>query len=704
MPYPEVKTESYSNIGGVNQKASQYQTGLNEVLKCTNLDLTKPGSLTKRPGSLAYAQIGPTFGFTALVSITGNTFIIGTYGYTIANIIPSAILGVYQYSKINGASYQIFAGQGPTFAVLTQGIAIGFTSLGGTLSYYVSPSIPYVFNGSSAVLATGLDLRIVDPWVSGSNLQNVIDPLGISNYVAVFPNNNTALYSFTTFVDYLFYANGSLLQKFDGQTATLFSIPPGIGNVFEPTFASGGASGTGRVVFSAGKYIYSYGYTNERAYSGPGLDTRGTDPFSGDPIGFPVVVPAGSTYTSISISGLTSPILPTLINGVTTYLNPYGLSQMVIYRTPVGQDNFFEIDRVPLTTTTYTDVGMPLGVNQSPATLWFTLAPRFLEIYNNQFFMAGFSSLLSTVYFSAIGEPEGIGATASFEVRTNDGDRITGLKTYYSSLAILKRFSIHQLTGTDPSNFQLNEISDQYGCLSNRAACVYQDKLLFLDRQGIVEFNGANIGIMSNRLEPIFRRMNLTAALDTAMMVHVETRNEIWCAFPIDGATYNNHMVVYDYVANGFYEVEGPEFSYLNLMNGNLLFPAAFNGGYSGLISYFGSSQLGYFPNDNGIGFSCVMQPRFMDGGFGYSVEKQFRRLFLDLDPLGISSTVQVNFRKNEGASIVYGTTMPVGPFQHRIDFGIPGKTISAEVGFYNASLPIRINGWTYHSRFQRDR
>ena len=44
--------------------------------------------------------------------------------------------------------------------------------------------------------------------------------------------------------------------------------------------------------------------------------------------------------------------------------------------------------------------------------------------------MAGFSAQPSRVYWSNIGEPEGVDPSFFAEFRTNDGDRLTGLKVY----------------------------------------------------------------------------------------------------------------------------------------------------------------------------------------------------------------------------------------------------------------------------------
>ena len=58
MPYQKLKSENYTNLGGVNVKISPYLTGDNEFLAIFNMDFTTPGSLTKVPGTTQY--IGAT--------------------------------------------------------------------------------------------------------------------------------------------------------------------------------------------------------------------------------------------------------------------------------------------------------------------------------------------------------------------------------------------------------------------------------------------------------------------------------------------------------------------------------------------------------------------------------------------------------------------------------------------------------------------
>jgi hypothetical protein len=328
------------------------------------------------------------------------------------------------------------------------------------------------------------------------------------------------------------------------------------------------------------------------------------------------------------------------------------------------------------------------------------LAPKYVELYNNQLFMAGFSSLPSTVYWSEIGEPEAIDPTYFAEFRTNDGDVIRALKAYQSDLIVLKERSVHRLVGDNPSNFLTQQVSDQYGCVSNRAAITFENYLWFLDPKGIVEYNGANIQIVSNKIEPTFTSMNVAAARENACGIHFRQQNEVWFAIPTNGATYNNTIVVYDYLAQAWTTYKGVDASSVAIIGSYIQQKTPFIGGYSGNIFHFGAS----FFADNGNGFSCVAQSRFICP-MGESTEEQYRRLFLNINPIsGVTQPININLRTNYNQdTIVSQRTMYQNPFQSRIDFGIPARSLSIEFSHFSASLPFRLDGFTIESRFQRD-
>lgn len=477
---------------------------------------------------------------------------------------------------------------------------------------------------------------------------------------------NNGIFDFVTFVDRLFMANGQDFFKFDGTNPSNFSLPPGVSTSTFGITGGGFTTGTGL----SGVYVAGYGYLNDRGYFGP--------PSSGITVSL-----NGISYNTLLYTGLTTP-------------SGFGISAIALYRSEAGLNTMFGTTNIGITQS-FIDYAA-LQNREEPGYLYFTLAPRFLELYNNQLILAGFSSALSTVYWSDIGEPEGVLPESFAEVRTNDGDLISGMRAYLNDLIIAKERSLHKLSGDNPDSFSLQQITDQYGCLSNRTMIVYNNVLLMLDSKGIIRYNGANVEVISTRIEDKFLRMNIAAAKQTAIAVHDRLKNQILFFFPIDGSTVNNFGVVYDYVADAFSFIEGIQPCSLAIVQGRLSKKSVVYGGYTGMIANFASDV----ESDLGQGFTCLIKTGFQTL-MGQSTEQQFRRFFVNLEPiLGVTQPIGLKFFTDFGTTVQATFTIYQAPFQTRVDFGLPAKTFNAEIAHFSASLSFKVYGWTLESRYQR--
>lgn len=474
---------------------------------------------------------------------------------------------------------------------------------------------------------------------------------------------NNALFDFQPMVDRLFAANGYEFFKFDGTNSSRYSLPA-------PTGASAGPIAGGSI--GDGTYSVGYGYLNDRGYYGP--------------ISNVTTVTLGAGNNSINYNGMTLP-------------SDYGISAIVLYRSIAGGIATFGSTTIGFTTS-FTDTGSSLGVRAAPTNLWFTMAPMYLELYNNQLFMGGFTGAQSTVYWSQIGEPEGVDPTFFAEFRTNDGDRVSGMRSYQGSLVVFKERSFHRITGDNPSNFSLIEISDQYGCISNRASIVYEDIMLFLDPKGICYFDGANTKILSNRVEPVFNSMNVSAARNQAFAIHYRKYNEVWFGIPTGDSTINNTIVVYDYLADAFTTYEGVNISTSFYAKGSTNDKTVFYGGYTGSIGYFGSSFL----SDGGAGITCLLESGYhvRDAKTGTAL---WRRFYADViqSSLLINATISITFNTNYGTSTAITRYITPTAFQTRVDFGIPAKSIQFVMGYQSATFPLQLNGYAFEARNLRN-
>lgn len=370
--------------------------------------------------------------------------------------------------------------------------------------------------------------------------------------------------------------------------------------------------------------------------------------------------------------------------GMTAYIrSTTGVGSSLV--SAVSRDGFNELD--PCRDTSFTTAN--------------SQAPKYLEIYNNQMFSAGYTSIQSTFVWSDIAQPQIIQPESNAEVRTNDGDRITGMRSYANSLLIFKSRTFHRLSGDDPTNFLLQEVSDQYGCLSNRATVVFEDYMWFLDRKGICQYDGANVTIISNPVEPIFKRLNVSAA-ERAIAIHKKEDNEVWFAIPVDDSTINNIIVVYDYFLQAWTTYESNEINAaaLAIVRGHLDQFSVVYGGYTGLVGFYDDDRFA----DIEAEIECVARgPFFVPGG--KTQEKQFRRWYTDVNTVtGLTQPIGLKLYSNyDYSTLIIGRTFFQSQFQTRIDFGIPARSLAGEINHSSASLPFTMNGYAITWRLQRD-
>jgi len=705
MAYEQKKTEVYTLLGGMNNKASPYNNSPAEFRELTNLQFSEPGALDKRQGTTLYAQ--------------GST---------------TKILGLYEFDRLDGSSYLLF---NDSLGVYKTSLA-GTTLIGG---YSVSP----IFGNSLITNTLGI--------TTSGNIAGKADVTVLNNWGFLSLSNDENDNLNNTFN----------LRKTNGSTLFYFGLPrpPFLGISFTGTTPTsvfgfvGNAGGTfAGASLSTGLYKVGYSYINNRGFIGPLVYNRFitssaliltgkyVDNYI-DNVANNYCMVLGGFASPSKIETLTqvdSPVLP-------SNYNYYGISAIAVFCSLVNQTTPFYLTTIPIDTATFiiktlagiseieaNDYGQVLvSVNNNrPAYVDANLvySPKWSEIYSNRLFLANLGSFngklipqfwdsnanipvdasatvkvftdseaKSSLVYSELGEPEAIDFSNNIEVRTNDGDEITGLKSYSNALVITKNRSIHQLNGQDPDNFVLSQVTDQYGCVNNRAMIIFNDILWMLDRKGIIQYNGSNVSIVSIKMDSVFNRMNYRYAQKEACAIYHKELNQVWFCFPVDSSEKNNMIVVYDFVSNAWTKFEGVEPSVVTMAQGSLSKPQAFFGGYSGGIYYFGES----FMNDYGKnGITCLFQTPYYSPT-GHSTERQFRKYFLDVDPVvGASVPIQMQFLKNYSETIGFTVSIYQRAFQTNVNFGIPAKSLSALGLHYSATLPLKINGYTFESRYQR--
>lgn len=723
MSNQKIKSENYINMGGINSKSSVYQTNPMEFLDLFNLDFQFPGALTHRWGSTQYV---------------GQTFV-------------GPVNSLFEFNRLDGSSYVIIGATGALWSGATTGNSQGLSMTNISATLIAFSAIPIV-NGAAKVGSPPAQMvSSVNgngyPYQTSENTQRygagetfVINPYSVPS---------GARQSFSILDNHLFVADGSRFVKYNGTTVMPVGLPPPLyvtivtGPVAGVSVSTNDGATIGFPVGASTGVYYLWGsYVDNRGFEGPlypililngqlrGVAPGATLGSAGANVGsslcnlnIPLSTPIGygisaiKVYTYYDVSwGLT------LTNYFDDLWTPWANEPVFLQKFPASGstityispgspfgtasgilNNFGEFP--DSTIQSYVPIGLTIGSFAVPGITAVpginTIIPQFpqmLETYQNRLFLSGFSTVPSTVWFSDIAEPEGYAPDFNFEVRTNDGDYITAMRAYSTQLYVFKQKSFHILTGDNPQNFFLKEVSDQYGCVNHRSTIIYDDILLFLDRKGVVMWNGSGLTVISTKIQPTFDKMNYNAALTEACMVHDKLRNQILVSIPINGSATNNITIVYDYLVGAWTKYDGVNISALAQIQGRNNTKNAFYGDYSGRVNWFGSSFLA----DNGVGYTTYIKSRFLHD-LGESTQKMFRRFFLNTESPSSSTLVfGVNFFSDYGSSIVLGTTIVLSNFQNRIDYGVSGKSLAFEMSTLQANLPLKIYGFTIESRYLR--
>ena len=117
--------------------------------------------------------------------------------------------------------------------------------------------------------------------------------------------------------------------------------------------------------------------------------------------------------------------------------------------------------------------------------------PKFAAAFKNRLFLAGNDGEESLLYYSASNDDEDF-TTANGGGSINVGFEINAIKPFRDALYIFGRTNIKKLTGNSTSNFIVEPVTDDIGCVAGDSVVEVAGDLLFLGPDGIRPIAGTD--------------------------------------------------------------------------------------------------------------------------------------------------------------------------------------------------------------------
>jgi len=166
-------------------------------------------------------------------------------------------------------------------------------------------------------------------------------------------------------------------------------------------------------------------------------------------------------------------------------------------------------------------------------------------LYKDRVYVTGVSPNYSTVYFSAVGDPENWPAFNNFDVNNNDGDRNMALVPLFDSLMIFKEFSIWEYQVDQKNNpLTVRYTTLDVGTTSKRSIVNIGGIVYFFNRKGIYQFASRYPELISLKIQDF-----IDAITDPYAVVAFKDGNK-YCLFigdvTVAGRVHSNCTLVYD--------------------------------------------------------------------------------------------------------------------------------------------------------------
>lgn len=280
--------------------------------------------------------------------------------------------------------------------------------------------------------------------------------------------------------------------------------------------------------------------------------------------------------------------------------------------------------------------------------------PTYIENHINRIWTLSGNSLRFSVLDTSIsGEHfndwDTGGNAGQILIPNGDGDTGTGLYSLGNSLYIFQRRAIWRLYGSSPANFELRNVTNEVGMISQKTLVEWGDLLAFQSDLGLYLFDGSNLkniseGAVNTLIDSWANKTSPVATLwDNKYLIN----------YTEDGGSFNSAALFYDFQDGTFWKFTG-------------IYASAWMrwaGGTDDGRLYFASSNQGsiyrwdFGGNDDGYAIETLWDTPSLNFSAGIN-DKSLKRFYLQQLALG-DWTMQATMFTN--ISEVTTTAEPIG-------------------------------------------
>ena len=142
--------------------------------------------------------------------------------------------------------------------------------------------------------------------------------------------------------------------------------------------------------------------------------------------------------------------------------------------------------------------------------------PKYAAFFRNRLVLSGYSSNVSAIILSAPNDDTTFSGSGAIEI--NVGDKVKGIATFRETLYIFCENTIKKLTGTSSSDFAIENVSLDIGCLSHDSIKEVGGDIIFLSQDGYRSLaatervDDIELGLVSYNIQPLIADV-ISAAL-----------------------------------------------------------------------------------------------------------------------------------------------------------------------------------------------